>query len=73
MSASHRSRRQWRIFLWFSICAAVVSALFGYAVRPDPKSPPLTPFFIGALTSLIIATPLLLFELKGQRLPSCGA
>src|SRR5205814_3238904 len=46
--------------------SAVVSAYFGYEIRPD--LPVAIALFIGALTSLIIATPLLLFELKGQRL-----
>ena len=34
MSLSRRDRRNWRIFLWFSLTSAVVSAYFGYSVRP---------------------------------------
>jgi adenylate cyclase len=66
MSTSHRSRREWRLFLWLNLTSAVVSAYFGYEIRPDLPVP--SALFVGALTSLIIATPLLLFELKGQRL-----
>jgi adenylate cyclase len=67
MSASHRSRREWRIFWWFSLTSAVISAYFGYEVRPDAESA-IARLFIGAFTSLIIASPLVLFELKGERL-----
>jgi adenylate cyclase len=66
MTSSHRARREWRIFLWFSLTSVIVSGLFGLTIRPDADM--LTVFFISALTSVLIATPLVLFELKGQRL-----
>jgi adenylate cyclase len=66
MSLSHRARREWRIFLWLSLTSAVVSAYFGYVIRPGLSVG--AALFVGAFTSLIIATPLLLYELKGQRL-----
>jgi len=65
MSLSRRARRDWRIFFWFSLASAVVSAYFGYSVRPDA---PMVAAFVGAVTSLIIATPLVLFELHNERI-----
>lgn len=61
---SGRAHREWRIFLWLSVVCAAISAWFGYQIRDATPSAA----FLGAFTSLIIATPLLLFELKGQRL-----
>ena len=65
MSLSRRARRNWRIFFWFSLASAAVSAYFGYSVRPDT---PMVAAFVGAVTSLIIATPLVLFELHNERI-----
>src|SRR4029077_6452834 len=65
MSLSRRARRNWRIFFWFSLTAAVVSAYFGYWVRPDT---PIMSTFVGVVTSLIIATPIALFELHSERI-----
>jgi adenylate cyclase len=65
MSLSRRARRNWRIFFWFSLAAAVVSAYFGYSVRPDT---PMVAAFVGVVTSLIIATPIVLFELHNERI-----
>jgi adenylate cyclase len=66
MSWSRRSHREWRIFLWVSLASATVSAYFGYTVRP-PGSSVLLAAFVGVVTSLIIASPLTLFELKDHR------
>jgi adenylate cyclase len=65
MTSSRRARREWRIFLWVSVASAIVSAYFGIQVRP-PGSPVTLAAFIGVLTSLIIATPILLLELRGD-------
>jgi adenylate cyclase len=61
---SGRSRREWRIILWLSVAFAAISAYFGYSVGdPTPHSA-----IMGVVNSLVIATPILLFEVKGQRL-----
>ena len=61
---SGRSRREWRIILWLSVASAAISAYFGYSIGdPTPHSA-----IMGVVNSLVIATPILLFEVKGQRL-----
>ena len=61
---SSRSRREWRIILWLSVASAAISAYFGYSIGdPTPHSA-----IMGVVNSLVIATPILLFEVKGQRL-----
>ena len=67
MQLSRRSHREWRIFFWVSLAAAAISAWFGYAVR-TPNSSGVHAALTGVATSLIIATPLVLFVLKGDRL-----
>jgi adenylate cyclase len=67
VSLSRRSRREWRIFLWVSLASAVVSAYFGYSIRP-PGTSPMVGVFVGVVTSLIIATPILLVELRSERI-----
>ena len=59
-----RSRREWRIFLWVIGVAAVVSALFGIRVRPEST---LHSALIGIFTSMMIAPPIVLLQLKGDR------
>lgn len=66
MTLSRRARREWRIFLWVSLVCAVISAWFGYRVAPDGQ-PELRSALSGVLTSLVIATPIFLFQLKGER------
>lgn len=61
---SSRSRREWRIILWLSVASAAISAYFGYANGDATAHAAL----LGVINSLVIATPLLLFEIKGQRL-----
>jgi adenylate cyclase len=65
MSSAGRDRRDWRIFLWLSVGAAAISAYFGYSVSEGPAWHGL---LSGVVNSLLIATPILLFEIKGQRL-----
>jgi len=59
-----RTRREWRIFLTLSLACAAISAYFGYQVGDGTLHAAL----MGVLNSVVIATPLLLFEIKGQRL-----
>jgi adenylate cyclase len=66
MNLSRRSRREWRIILWIVLTSVPISAYFGYAVAPA-DSPPLEAAVNGALTALLIATPIALYELKGAR------
>ena len=67
MSLSRRDRRDWRIFLWVSLASAVVSSYFGYTVSP-PGTSVVTSTFVSVVTSLIIATPILLLELRSERI-----
>jgi adenylate cyclase len=64
MTLSSRARREWRIVLWLSLGSAVISAYFGYLVG---ETTPLHSMAIGVANSLVIATPILLFELKARR------
>src|ERR1043166_8943439 len=67
MRSSHRARREWRIILWVSLASAIVSAIFGVRVGPADESW-LRSAAHGAITSLVIATPILLVQIKGDRL-----
>jgi adenylate cyclase len=64
MMQSQRDRRAWRLFFRLSLGCALISALFGYSQGPDT---PLHSTFIGIVGSLVIATPIMLVEIKGQR------
>lgn len=65
MTMSSRDRRGWRIFLWLSLGAALISAVFGLINAQDTA---LHGIASGIASSIAIATPILLFEIKGQRL-----
>src|SRR5262249_10109609 len=65
---SRRSHREWRIFFWFSLASAVVSSWFGISVRP-PGGPISIAIVVSVVTSLIIATPIALLEVKRYRIP----
>lgn len=67
MNESRRKRREWRIFLWVSLTSAAISAYFGYAVAPADQ-PPAMGIMQGVLTSLLITTPIVFFELPRTRL-----
>jgi len=66
MRSSHRARREWRIFLWVSLASALLSAVFGNAIAPASTSIARAAL-VGVITSLIVATPILLVELKRWR------
>jgi adenylate cyclase len=63
MTLSSRERREWRIIIGLSIGSTVISALFGYFMGPET---PLHSAMMGVINSVVIATPILLFEVKGQ-------
>jgi adenylate cyclase len=63
MISASRNRRDWQIILWLSLGSAVISAYFGYTVSESPHG-----ILTGVGHSLIISTPIILFEVKGQRL-----
>ena len=67
MNLSRRSRRDWRIVFWIVLTSVPISAYFGYAVAPA-EALPLESAGNGALTALLIATPIALYELKGGRI-----
>ena len=64
MNLSSRARQEWRIILWVSLGSAVISAYFGYAVG---GSTPMHSAMMGIVNSVVIATPIMLYEVKGQR------
>ena len=67
MISGSRNRRDWRVILWLSLASALISAYFGYAVG-EGNVPGWRSALSGVFNSLVIATPILLFEVKGQRL-----
>jgi adenylate cyclase len=69
MSLSRRSRREWRIVLWFMLASSVISAYFGFAVRLAGDTP-LTGITQGLLASLLIATPIVIVEVRRSRFVS---
>src|SRR5512138_2651812 len=64
MRMTNRDRRNWWIFLWLSLGSLLVSAFFGFRASGDT----LRGVALGIASSLFIATPLLLFEVRGRRL-----
>ncbi|MEK7687311.1 MAG: adenylate/guanylate cyclase domain-containing protein [Pseudomonadota bacterium] len=66
MSLSRRSRREWRIILWVILSSTVISAYFGYAVGPAGESP-LRGILQGILSSVLIATPIGLVQIRRAR------
>jgi class 3 adenylate cyclase len=69
MKLSRRKRREWRIILWVTLSSALVSAYFGYAIGQEDE-PPLRGIVQGILTSLLIATPIVVFEVRRARFGS---
>jgi len=67
MKLSRRDRREWRIIFWVSLTCAAVSAWFGVLVAPAGEWW-LRSATHGIVTSLVIATPILFLQLRGERL-----
>ncbi len=65
MKMTRRDRRAWQIFLWVSIVSAAVSAWFGIRVAPAGEAWTRSAVH-GMFTSLVIATPILLLQIKGD-------
>lgn len=65
MIQSSRSRREWRLFFGLSIGSVLISAWFGY--NQNDEATPLRAALVGIVASLLIASPIMLLELKGQR------
>ena len=65
MTLSQRERRDWRLILRLSVYSALVSAVFAWRVAPD-SDPPLHRALTGVATSLVVATPILLVQIKGD-------
>ena len=72
MKMSRRDRREWRIILWVILASAVDQRLVRHAVG-RPKSRELRSALHGVVTSLLIATPIVLVvQLIGRQLGRCG-
>jgi adenylate cyclase len=65
MTSSSRSRHEWRLFIGLSIGSALISAWFGF--NQNDEATPLRAAMVGVVASLLIASPIMLLELKGQR------
>jgi len=65
MKMSRRSRREWRIILWVLMASAAISAWFGIKVGPE-NDPMLRSAIHGIVTSLVIATPIVIVQLKAD-------
>ena len=65
MTQSRRERHEWRLFFGLSIGSALISAWFGYSQNDEAS--PLHSALVGVVASIVIATPIMLLELKGQR------
>jgi len=65
MTMTGRRRRNWRLAFWISLASLLVSGYFGFRVGDET---PLRGALLGMLSSLAIATPIIVFELQGQRL-----
>lgn len=62
---TNRARRSWRLAFWISLASLLISGWFGYRVAEESRA---HGALVGALSSLAIATPIILFELQGQKL-----
>ncbi|WP_439610904.1 adenylate/guanylate cyclase domain-containing protein [Reyranella sp.] len=71
MKISRRNHREWRIVFWISLASAALSAYFGYAVAPADE-PAVRGMLQGILTSLLIATPIVFFEVRRARINALG-
>ena len=67
MNTSRRARREWRIILWVSLVSAFVSAGFGIRVAPAGEWW-LRSAVHGIVTCLMVATPILTLQFRGENL-----
>src|SRR5471032_1942935 len=67
MKMSRRDRREWRIILWVSLVSAILSAWFGIRVAPAGEWW-LRSVVHGIVTCLVVATPILTLQFRGERL-----
>ncbi len=68
MIRSHRRQYEWRILAIVVLSSAVVSAIFGYRIAPV-ETQRVSSMLQSVLTSILIATPVVLFEIKSARVP----
>ncbi len=68
MIRSHRRQYEWRIIAIVVLSSAVVSTIFGYRIAPD-ETQRLASVLQSVLTSILIATPIVLFEIRSARVP----
>ena len=61
---SQRNRRSWRLFFGLILGAVIISGWFGYNQRADM---PWRGVLVGIVAALVIGTPIILVEVKGQR------
>ncbi|CAN5912066.1 adenylate cyclase Cya2 [soil metagenome] len=67
MSLTRRSRREWRILILVNLYSAIPSAFFGFIATPVGARPIIS-MLIGIVTSTMISTPIVLFEVKSRKL-----
>jgi adenylate cyclase len=66
MMQSRRDRRDWRIIISVILSSSVASALFGYLLTPTGVSRSMSAL-IGVANALAIATPIVFFETRSER------
>jgi adenylate cyclase len=69
MSMTRRDRRDWRVILWVNIASAVASLFFSFRIA-GPNDPSWAVGLFGIANSLTVALPIVLFEVKSDRLES---
>lgn len=66
MIRSRRDRRDWRIVISVIVSSSLASALFGYLLTPTGVSRSMSAL-VGVANALAIATPIVLFETRSER------
>jgi adenylate cyclase len=67
MTASRRDRRDWRTFRVVLVVTSIISAVFSYFNR-DPEGTAWRSVPEGIAVALAIATPIMMFELRADRI-----
>jgi class 3 adenylate cyclase len=65
MNRTGRDRREWQILFWVLVASAVASIFHSYVIAPEGSR--VWPGIIGLVTNLVIATPIILTELRAER------